>query len=391
MKAAFNFASWRSVSLALAMLTGACVDFEDPQGNAEETSGGDGASTCTDDCHDLTGEVMLIINSRLPNPDTLYQTNIPTGDEGVFVGPDVFLYDPLRSCDDGTHDCRVVKLGHLLLDERLGVESVEDGSLGKLTLRDLAWSEDRGLWGISYDSQNDEWGLAELDVTDWYGTNLDIAMERWVLKPGDPAAADTDPCYWQESVSGLAFAGEHLLVGVRGAGGVGIAANGGIYSVDFATLEDGHCIYQNDPSQDDHYYACASVCVPWAQYPELIGVAGDMEVDGSGQTVYAVTRSESEALLPLDRQALFEVPMHMLGDVPEPVDTQLFVEPVAPGLDIEGLARIGDRMFGVDVLGRVYEFDFESRTVQEHDDIADLLASSTDALKVRGATRVVLP
>ena len=48
-------------------------------------------------------------------------------------------------------------------------------------------------------------------------------------------------------------------------------------------------------------------------------------------------------------------------------------------------------MFGIDVWGKVYEFDIEGQVVYEHDDLSGLFDNHVESLKIRGAAKVVVP
>jgi hypothetical protein len=368
---------------------GGCLDLDPPP--VSDGTGGD-TEGCTSDCsHDLSGELMLFVNGRLSNADALYQNNLPLAEPGTFIGPSLHLYDPSRECEDGGNACRLVELGHLRLDERLGQVSVEDGSLAKFTLRELAWSPTAGLWAVSFDVKNDEWGIAHLDVPDWTRVGGEIGVERFAILPGDAASPATDPCYWQEGLSGLEFLGEELYLGARGMGGSGIPANGAVFRVALGVLDPGHCVYANDVSQDPEYYACDVLCQPWAAFPPQLGIAGDLAPDAEAAALLGVVRAESDAIMPLDRQALYRMVAPADGEsVSVPVSEGIFAEGIVPGVDIDGLVRLAGRLYGIDVLGKVYVFDEAAKAVTVHDDLGPLFPEFELSLRVRGATRVVV-
>lgn len=355
-------------------------------GGADETAGG-----CEGCAHGLAGELMLFVNGRLSNADALYQNNLPLAVEGTFIGPSLWLYDPSRECDDGGNACRLAELGHLRLDESLGQISVQDGSLAKFTLRDLAWSPTAGLWAVSFDVKNDEWGLTRLEVADWTTTEGEIGVERFAILPGDAASPSTDPCYWQEGVSALEFLGDELFLGVRGMGGSGIPSNGAVYRVALDVLAQGHCVFANDFTQDPEYYACGVLCTPWAEFQPQLGIAGDLAPDADEAELLGMVRAESDAIMPLDRQDLYRIPAPADGqDVSEPVSTGISAEGIVPGVDMDGLVRLDGVLYGIDVLGKVYRFDEDAGTVTEHDDLGVRFPDYELSLRVRGATRVVV-
>lgn len=375
---------------------GGCIDFPG-SGDAGEAVMACPDDGCPGERHGLSGELMLFVNARPSSAEGLYQTNIPLTDEGEYLGSAIYLYDPDATCDDGTTACRVVELGKLRFDAELGEVSVGDRSLKKLELRELAWSSKLGLFGVSYDVVNDEWGVMKLDVPDWQRGEQQIAVERWTIPPcagegctGDPKSADTDPCYWQEGVSGLGFLGDELLLGVRGMGGVGTPNNGMIFRVALDVLDRGWCVYPNDISHDPHYYACDRLCSPWADFGPALGVSGDLESSADGAYELAMVRAESDAIMPLDRQELFRVDPPGQCGVSVGESTGLYAEPIDPGFDIEGLARIDGVLYGIDVWAKVWRLDESGRAVSLHEDLSSHFEEPSLSLRVKGATQVVI-
>lgn len=377
----------------------ACIDLEPPPSTGGTVSD-DGSPTAGVDetgcegeacAHGMSGELLLFVNGRLSSADALYQNNLPLSEAGTYIGPSLWLYDPTRECDDGSNGCRLAELGHLRLDESLGELSVGDGALAKFTLRELAWSPDAGLMAVTFDVKNDEWGLARLHVDDWTSIDNEIGVERYTLLPGDAASASTDPCYWQEGVSGLEFLGSELFLGVRGMGGSGIPSNGAVFRIALDVLDQGHCVYENDVTNDPAYYACDVLCLPWAELQPQLGIAGDLAPDLEGMDLLGMVRAENEEIMPLDRQELYRIVAPAEGEtVSVPVSEGIVADGIVPGVDIDGLARIEGVLYGIDVLGKVYRIDEDARTVTEHDDLGPRFPDHELSLRVRGATRVVV-
>lgn len=405
MKTAFIF-SWSS-TLTLTLGLAGCVGFDDDLGSdsgpedggggsdgedsGPESDGGDGDCPGCESSHDLRGELMLILNGRLTSADSDYWNNAPLDEDGTYVGSELFLYDPARVCPADDPGCAVVSVGNVMLDERLGVASVTDQSLRKFTLRDVAWHPEEGLWAVTFDSKNDEWGLGKLGVPDWHTSENEIDIERWVVHPSlDAQEPGADPCYWYESVSGLAFFQDELLLGVRGVGGVGLETNGMVFSVDLDVFDEGHCVYANDVSQDPLYYACDVVCAPWARFETRMGVAGDIDVAADGTAALAVVRAEDETLMPTDRMQLFRMEAPSVLELSDPEPTPIMADGFYQGLEMEGSARIGGRLFLINTLGQVYEVDDDAGTMREHADLGPILPGYPDGVKLRGATRVVV-
>jgi len=363
--------------------------------SATVTAGDDDADSTTGDCtdctHELSGELMMFVNGRLTSAEGLYQVNAPLGEPGTYVGSAIYLYDPNLECDDGGTACRLAHVGNLRLDESLGIESVQDESLKKFSLRDIAWSPTHGLWGASFDVLNDEWGLVRIDVPDWHGIGQQLPLERWNILPGDPASPSTDGCYWQESVSGLGFFGDELLLGVRGLGGVGISNDGMVFRVQLDVMVDqGWCVYENDPSQDPHYYACDVLCRPYADFGPALGIAGDLESSPRKDHAIGIVRGEDEAVMPFDRAELYRIDPPAGTDPSSPAPLGLYVDGIEIGHDIEGLARVDGVLYGIDVLARVWKLDDVGNSVTMHDDLSVHFEAPEQALKIRGATTVVV-
>ncbi len=281
MKVIFN-----SLACAAGWAAVSCVNLPvDDTGNFSGEGIPAEVKTCTGclEEQELTGELMLLVNTRLSNPGSNYTANFPIDGEGSFVGPALYLYDPVRVCEDGGNACRLAPLGNLWLDENLGDLSVGDGSLERFTVRDLAWDPNRGLWGLSFDALNDEWGLTVLEVPDWRSAENHVVTTRYNFLPGQVDDLSTDNCYWRQSLTGLGFAGGELYVGASGKPGNGLDAKGAVFSIPegFVDVPE-HCVYANDRTQDPSYYACEPLCETVANFSDWLGIAGDIteSVDG---------------------------------------------------------------------------------------------------------------
>ena len=375
---------------ALPLVTG-CVALDLPSDGDEGSASGD--APCIDsECaqsHPLEGELILFVNARLSDEGSSFQSHIQLDEPGTFIGNGLYLYDPNKTCADGGNACRVVELGHLILDDRLGAVSVSDGSLRKFVVRDLAWDPEHGLWAATFDTLNDEWSISKLDVLDWHQTSNAIGVERWVVPPGAAESPSTDPCYWFEAVSGLGFADNELLIGVRGAGSKGLVTEGSLLRVDLDVLAEGHCVQPSDVSQDPFYYACDVVCEPWCSFGSKVGVAGDVVEQREGEGASAWLRSEDATIMPLSRNELASCAVPEPGEISQSEPENVFDDQVVRGDEIEGLARIGGELYGLSVLGKVYRIDEVVRTVELVDDLGPLFPEQ--GLRLRGATEVTVP
>jgi hypothetical protein len=386
MKATFIF----GLAAGLATMS-ACLAFELPPDVDDEGEGG-ATTGCEPDCepveHGLSGELILFVNTRLTDASSSYQTHLQLDEEGTYIGNALYLYDPTRECEDGSNSCRVAKIGNLRLDETLGPISVDDNSLRKFEVRDLAWHPEIGLWAASFDIPNDEWSICRLAVEDWTVTANLIGVERWVIPPGPAESPSTDPCYWFESVSGLGFIGEDLVLGVRGAGSQGLVTDGSLLRIDRSVFEQGHCVYPSDVSQDPLYYACANVCQQSCSFGQRVGVAGDVIASIDGDEASAWLRSEDETVMPLARNEMSTCAMPEPGELAVGVPDNVYVDDVVRGDEIDGLARVGGKLYGLTVLGKVYEIDEVERIVTQIDDLAPLFPEQ--GLRLRGATEITV-
>src|SRR5690606_13421735 len=143
--------------------------------------------------------------------------------------------------------------------------------------------------------------------------------------------------------------------GVRGAGSKGLISDGSLLRVDTSVLDQGHCVHPSDISQDPDYYACASLCEQWCSFGSKVGVAGDIVEDLEGVGASAWLRSEDEGIMPLARNELSTCETPEPGDVAFAAPDNVFVDNVVRGDEIEGLARINGTLYGLSVLGKVYE------------------------------------
>ncbi len=338
----------------------------------------------------LRGELIAFVNARLSSRAANYTVNYPIAAEdcdgvelGCYVGPAIYLYDPTPECEDGSDDCRLSRLGHLWLDERLGAISVVDESLKRFTLRDIAWHPGYGLWGISYDSLNDEWGLAAFDVSDWTRADNQIGVTRYAVRAGPIGAETTDPCYWQFNMSALGFVGNTLYAGSAG-------GEGALYRVDSKfLLAPGHSVHPNDSSGDPDYYADRTLCSVVTQFSDSRGIAGDITRTRDEELPLATIDAQlDDSELSIGRNALYA----FTGDGMQ--DQGPFFDELESGQKIDSLARVDGVLYGLDTRGKVFVIEEPAIpggndwSIREHDDLAPLFDEAEFGLLVRGATVV---
>jgi hypothetical protein len=340
----------------------------------------------------LRGELMLFVNTKLTGADANFTSNYPLDNEGRYVGNALYVYDPVKTCDDGGNGCRLAKLGNLWLDDTMGPLSLDDQSLQRFSVRDLAWHPERGLWGLSYDPLNDEWGLTALKVPDWRRSDNRVEVVRYAFRYGKVDDPATDACYWRQSMTALGFVGDELWAGSAGKPGNGLDARGAVFNIDAEFVRaPAHCVLDSDVTQDPEYYACAPICSVWTSFDEKLGVAGDLAESKDGGLL-ALVRGEDESVLPSGQNALFQVAV----DAPElpPTAYGPYIADISAGLDVDGLARVGGVLYGINTAGTVFRIDEAvgegTWKVSVHDDLAPLFTASELSVRIRGATRVVI-
>ena len=381
------------VPIALALMTSACVYLEtDPKSFAGEglPAEVENCPGCSLEQQPLRGELIVFVNARLSNRDANYTVNFPIGAEdcdgrelSCYVGPALYVYDPTPECEDGGDDCRLSRLGHLWLDERLGEISVADESLKRFTLRDIAWHPGYGFWGISYDSLNDEWGLAKFDVADWTRADNHIGVERFAIRAGPVSAPETDPCYWQFNMSALGFVGNSLYAGSAG-------AKGALYRVDPEfLLAPGYAVHPNDSTGDPNYYADRTVCSVVTQFTDSRGIAGDITRARDVELPLATIDAQlDDSEISIGRNALYTLTSDGTQDLGP------FFDALESGQKIDSLARVDGVLYGLDTRGKVFVIEEPATpggndwAIREHDDLAPLFDESEFGLLVRGATVV---
>lgn len=392
MKTIFNIAL-----AGVAGSVGGCVGYETME---PDTFMGEGLPPEVELCQgclkeqELRGELMLLVNTKLTDPGANFTANFPLDADGRYVGNALYLYDPERVCEGGGSGCRLAKVGNLWLDEKMGEISLADQSLLRFSVRDLAWHPKKGLWGLSYDALNDEWGLVALGVPDWRRGDNRVESVRYAFKYGDVQEDATDDCYWRQSMTGLEFVGDELFAGSAGKPGNGLDARGAVFRIDAGFVDaPRHCVLPTDFSQDPKYYACDPICAVHASFDEKIGVSGDMA--GAGADLLALVRGEMSDTFPADRHALMRVPTD--GAAPTPTEAGPYIDGIAAGLEIEGLARVRGVLYGVSTAGKIYKIvepTAEEPTrwsFVEYDDLFDLFTEPELSLRIRGATAIVVP
>jgi hypothetical protein len=131
------------------------------------------------------------------------------------------------------------------------------------------------------------------------------------------------------------------------------------------------------------------VCEQTCSFGSKIGVAGDLIEHHAGLGASAWLRSEDDTVMSLSRNEMQTCSMPEPGEISSAESDNIFIEDVERGDEIDGLARMGDKLYGLSVLGKVYEIDEVSRTITQIDDLGDLFPEQ--GLRLRGATTIVLP
>lgn len=398
MKVILKITGWILGASVVAACTDLPIDddaFADRYGLPDEV---ENCSSCAEPAAPPSGEYMVFVNAKLSDVTANYTANFPIAADQCdgrefrcYIGPSLYLYDPTRTCEGASTACRVSRVGNLWLDERMGSVSVSDQSLKRFTLRDLAWNPTYGLWALSFDSLNDEWGIASLDVPAWDRSDNRIGLDRYAFRPGPIDDAATDDCYWRANLTGLGFVGDQLYAASSG-------RDGEVYALDSSFLgAPKHSVHPSDNSGDPNYYADRRLCSTAVAFASPAGVAGDVAEGASGDPIAVVEAVDAgEPELPLGRNALYTF---------EPVapGTTVDARPYGPTLDnveagrqIEGLAHINGKLYGIGARGIVYQITEPSEpggawSLQPYDDLGPHFDDPELGLLIRGATRIVLP
>jgi hypothetical protein len=93
--------------------------------------------------------------------------------------------------------------------------------------------------------------------------------------------------------------------------------------------------------------------------------------------------------MPLGRNEMSTCAPAEPGEVVDAIADNVFVEGVVRGDEIDGLARVGGKLYGLSVLGKIYEIDEAERIVTQIDDLGPLFPEQ--GLRLRGATEIVVP
>lgn len=348
----------RATALTFLSLLGlsACLDLTvDPRPLGLDLSDCPG---CAEE-NDLEGEVLLLVNRKLSDASSLYTSN-QQDEDGNYVGSSLFLYDPDRPG-------HLVKLGNVLF----GKDPDNGQGWSTASFRDVAWSKERGLWGLTIDRPNDEWRLTHIEVPDLRGHDQLLPQRSYALR-------STDAAYWEEELTGLAIVGGSLILGGRGAPGRD-SPGGALYRAGFPEA------WGVDPAwpDDTEFYADRNLSTLWGRLPSNLGVAGDLCQGPDGELLVLV-RSEHGSAAPLDVNLLFESPP---GEVA--LSRTNVSIPVKRNEDLQGLAWIKGRLLAIDTQGKVYEIDRRSGTARLHDDLLPLF-DDPQGVRIHGATTVDL-
>jgi len=369
--------------------------FTDRYGLPDEV---DNCTSCGEPASPPTGEYMVFVNAKLSDVTANYTSNFPIAAEQCegqdfrcYIGPSLYLYDPTRTCEGAGTACRVTRVGNLWLDGRMGEISVSDQSLKRFTLRDLAWHPSYGLWALSFDSLNDEWGIAFVDVPTWGRTDNRIGIDRYAFRPGPISDATTDDCYWRANLTALGFVGDQLYAASSG-------RDGEVYALDTPFLGDPrHSVHPSDNSGDPNYYADRRLCSTAVAFSSPVGVAGDVEEGASGDSIAVLEAVDAgDPELPLGRNALYTFDPVAPGSMADARPYGPMLDNLEAGRQIEGLAHIDGKLYGIGARGVVYQISEPTEpggswSFQPYDDLGPHFDDPELGLLIRGATRMVLP
>jgi len=319
-------------------------------------------TTSVEDCagcvaNDLTGEVLAFVNGKLTDPAAAYTANA-VHEDGAVLAASIFLYDPARPGE-------LVKWGNVDLGENL----LGDDAKEQTTFQELAWDAEGGLWGLAIDYINDEWLLVEIEVPDPAGADQRLPGTIYAFRT-------TDPISWEPARSGMMASGGALILGGRA------DAGGGPGRLFRSALPTGWSV---DPAypEDPEFYSDAQLTEAWLDFPEGLGVAGDLASgDPLGLEALMTARAERSSAGDLDENRLF--------GAGEGIEDLGLAFDVVRNRDVEGLALIDGALWGVDTEAVIWRFDLETGEAEAVDDLSGLLADPDDGVRIRGAAGVTL-
>ncbi len=313
----------------------------------------------------LSGQsVLFFVNGRLSDANTGYATN--RIESSRLLGPDSFVYDPAQPG-------KLLALGR---PDYGAVDGYQGRERQKLTVDEVAWHPDHGLYAIHIDPINDEWLLGRWNVEGWDTADQVWSTELWGLPVDDD---QQHSLYWEYGIEALEFVDGTLYAGSH---------------VDYTT-DDGGELYAfdmalpptYDPSQptDDLFYMAEPPSEPLLALPYGIQWAGDLAALPAGP--FGVMNASDPSVMADDRNVLYAFDFDAMRYTPAPNTIALS----AADQDVEGLAFIAGVLYGITVDARVLVIDPTTGAATLHDDLGPLFRDLSGQVRVRGATTVVLP
>lgn len=315
-------------------------------------------------------QVIVFTNSRLSDVHSAHTVN--RIEKSHIVGAEVYVYDPSQP-------------GKLLLLGRPDYGRVDARDFvgptpkekQKLLARELAFTQEHGLWAIQIEPINDEWLLSRWDLRDFTTPNQLFDVQLWAFPPEVDKA---DTLYWEDRVAGMEFAGGRLFVSTSGDPRADQAQGGQLYALDIE-LPPSYAVH---PPPNDDWYMDAVIPGPLLTLPDHQGFSGDLVADGDG--LWALGLYESRAAGPSDVNFLLRIDaasstVHQAQETIRLRDNDT---------DVEVLALIDDTLYGITVEGEVLAIDRETGRASPHDDLGPLFRD-LGTLRIRGGTTVVIP
>ncbi len=309
-------------------------------------------------------DVLFFVNGRLSDANTGYATN--RIEQSRLLGPDCFVYDPAQP---GT----LLGLGRPDYGDVAGYQGRERQ---KLTVDEVAWHPDHGLYTIQIDPTNDEWLLGKWAVADWTTPDQRWATELWGVPVDDD---EQHSLYWEYGIDALEFLDGRLYAGshadyTRDDGGE-------LYAFDMALPPT------YDPSQpeSDRFYMAEAPTAALLALPYGLQFAGDLASTPVGPV--ATIGASDPAVLSDDVNALYGLDLTAMTYT----STESVIQLSADDQDVEGLATVNGVLYGITVDARVLRIDPATGAATLHDDLGPLFRDRDAQVRVRGATTVSLP
>jgi len=306
-------------------------------------------------------EVILLLNGRPSDANTQYSTN--RVEQNRLIGPDVFLYDPAQPG----------KLFVLGRPDYGALDGYQGQERQKLYSYEAAWHATEGLWAMQLEPTNDEWLLVQWHVESWT-----IENQIWETSfYGVPVSQDrTDSLYWEDGVDAMDFVGDRLVAGTTS--DYSSPQGGQVYAFDMALPP----ALSPDRPADDPFYMADAPTGPHLTLPDHIEFAGALSAGPTGD--FGIMSSRNPLVMPEKENQAYACDFTGMTCSPQ-------AQSITTDDTIEGLAEVGGTLYAISVQGKVSTIDPTTGAATDFDDLSSLFRDVETQIRLRGATRVVIP